>query len=55
MIEKHYKRQLITLKRRHIVPTVITIIKTLTRSKQLPFLGYQKSDPRIASQTGPNL
>ena len=32
-------------KRKHMVPTII-IITTLPKSKQLPFLGYQKSDQK---------
>ena len=47
MIEKHYKRQLMALKRKHVVSTIIIIIiATLTKNKQLPFLGYQKSDQK---------
>ena len=46
MIEKYYKRQLMALKRKHMVPTIIIIITTLTKNKQLPFLGYQKSDQK---------
>ena len=46
MIEKYYKRQLMALKRKHVVPTIIIIITTLTKNKQLPFLGYQKSDQK---------
>ena len=54
----------LALKRKHAVPMIIIIIITkLTKSKQLPFLGYQKSDQnskkkykslnlRIAFQTG---
>ena len=35
----------LALKRKHAVPMIIIIIITkLTKSKQLPFLGYQKSD-----------
>ena len=35
------------LKRKHVVPTIIIIIiTTLTKNKQLPFLGYQKSDQK---------
>ena len=44
-IEKHYKRSLTALKRKHVVPITI-IIMTLTESKQLPFPGYQKSDQK---------
>ena len=44
MIEKHCKRWLIALKRKHVVPTIV--ITTPTKSKQLPFLGYQKSDQK---------
>ena len=44
MIEKHYNRKL-TLKSKHVVPTII-IITILTKSKQLPFFGYQKSDQK---------
>ena len=40
--KKHCKRQLTALKRKHVVPTIITT--TLTKCKQLLFLGYQKSD-----------
>ena len=29
-----------------IIITIITIIIALTKSKQLPFLGYQKSDQK---------
>ena len=53
-IEKHYKRYLITLKRKHVVLIIILIIIiiiiiiiviiTLTKRKQWPFLGYQQSD-----------
>ena len=55
----------LALKRKHAVPMIIIIIITkLTKSKQLPFLGYQKSDQnskkkyksldlRIAFQMGP--
>ena len=33
-----------TLKRKHVVLTkIIIIIITLTKNKQLPFLGYRKS------------
>ena len=56
----------LALKRKHAVPMIIIIIIIiikLTKSKQLPFLGYQKSDQnskkkykslnlRIAFQTG---
>ena len=57
-------QKIIALKRKHVVPKII-IITTLTKSKQLPFLGYQKSDQkskkkykfgfRVAFQMGPNL
>ena len=42
MIEKHYKRQLMALKRKLMASTIIIIITTLTKNKQLTFLGYQK-------------
>ena len=56
-IEKHYKRYLITLKRKHVVLIIILIIIiiiiiiiiviiTLTKRKQWPFLGYQQSDQK---------
>ena len=38
-------QKIIALKRKHVVPKII-IITTLTKSKQLPFLGYQKSDQK---------
>ena len=34
------------LKRKHVVPIITIIMTTLTKSKQLPFLGYQKSDQK---------
>ena len=37
-------QKIITLKRKHMTPAII--ITTLTKSKQLPFLGYQKSDQK---------
>ena len=56
----------LALKRKHvpIIIIIIIITTTLTKSKQLPFLGYQKSDQnskkkyksldlRIAFQMGP--
>ena len=56
----------LALKRKHAVPMIIIIIIIikLTKSKQLPFLGYQKSDQnskkkyksldlRIVFQMGP--
>ena len=54
------------IKRKHVVLAIIIMTTTLTKSKQLPFLGYQKSDQksnkeiqrfgsRVAFQTGPNL
>ena len=65
MIETHYKRQLIALKRKLVVPIIMIItITSLTKSKQLPFLEYQKSDQKskknkikhldIEFQTSPN-
>ena len=65
MIETHYKRKSIALKRKQGVPTIITTT-TLIKSKQLTFLGYQRSDQkskkkiqkfgfRVAFQVGPNL
>ena len=32
------------LKRKHVLLSILLIITTLIKNKQLPFLGYQKSD-----------
>ena len=34
------------IKRKHVVLAIIIMTTTLTKSKQLPFLGYQKSDQK---------
>ena len=49
MIKKHYKRQLITLKRKRLVSTAI-ITTTLTKSKQLHFIGYKELDQKSKKQ-----
>ena len=43
-------QKIMALKRKNVVPTIIIIITTLTQSKQLSVLGYQKLDQKSKKQ-----